>query len=148
MLYKSKQDGWVVGLAVIACVAIFGGAGIATATAIYSREPLLVIPAFALAAVGAMLIWARISAWSEITAGTVEIRFGPFRWSVPLESVADVQSTNRLILRPAWGLAWSLDRLYVKCRDRLLPFCISPCDKAAFVAELQRAQPHVTFSER
>jgi hypothetical protein len=107
----------------------------------------LAIPAIALAAVAAMLVWSWVAAWSEITPTTLVIRFGPFRWTIPLESIAEVRSVSRFIVRPAWGLAWSLDRVYIKCRDRPLPYCISPGDKPGFLAELRRMRPGAIFSE-
>jgi hypothetical protein len=147
MLYKSKRDGRVVGLALIVCVTMLGGMVAVVSAAFDAREPLLAIPAIFLAAVVAMLVWSWVAAWSAITPTTLDIGFGPFRWTIPLESIAEVRSVSRFIVRPAWGLAWSLDRIYIKCRNRPLPYCISPGDKPGFLAELQRMRPDATFNE-
>ncbi len=147
MLYKSKRDGWVVGCALVVGVASLCGMVTILTAAFYAREALLVIPAIALAAVATILVWCWFAAWSEITPTTLGLRFGPFRWKIPVESIAEVRSVNGFIVRPAWGLAWSLDRIYIKCLNRPLPYCISPDDKSGFLAELRRMRPEAIFTE-
>ena len=68
-------------------------------------------------------------------------------WTLPLDAIEEVYSTSRLKADVGWGLAWSLDRMRIKCRGRMLPFWISPDDKAGFIAELLRAQPGLKVIE-
>jgi hypothetical protein len=147
MTYQSKRDTLLVASAILGTVVLFGSAGCLVGLAFYEHQPLLLLPALFVAVIGGMLVWMLMSAAYEITEITLAIRFGPFRWSIPIESITDVYATRRIPLKPGWGLAWSFDRLLIKCRDRFLVFGISPVDKTAFLAELGRARPGLKVTE-
>ena len=147
MTYRSKKDTWLVVGAIVGCILLFGSAGALLGLTFYAHQPLLLLPAFLEAALGGMLVWMLVSAAYEITETNLDIRFGPFHWSIPIESITDVYATRRIPLKPGWGVAWSFDRLLIKCRDRFLVFGISPVDKTAFLAELGRARPGLKVTE-
>jgi len=147
MTYRSKKDGGLVGIAIGASILLFGTSGALIGLTFYAHQPLLLLPALIESAVGCLLVWMLASSAYEITETNLAIRFGPLHWSIPLESITEVFATRRLILKPGWGLAWSLDRLLIKCRDRFLLFGISPDDKTAFLAELVRVRPELKITD-
>ena len=105
--------------------------------------------AFALQAGSVLVIvlWVALGSGYEIDERDIHLRLGPMRWRLPLDSIEDVYSTCRFHHDFGWGLALSFDRLRIKCRDRWLPFWISPEDKAAFIAELRRANPYMKVTQ-
>jgi hypothetical protein len=141
MTYPPKRDLWILVLLILVCLLQFGGALICLGAAAWKHEPGLAIPGFVLATAGSMLLWMLFGSAYEVTATHLILRVGPLRWRLPLDTMADIYSTSRLHHDFGWGLAFSLDRVRITCRDRSLPFWISPEDKAGFIAELARARP-------
>jgi hypothetical protein len=115
--------------------------------AIEKQQPGILVPAAVLMAVAFFLLWIWSSSSYEITETDLVIQFGPLQWYLPLETIEEVHSTSRLKPDLGWGLAWSLDRMRIKARGRLLPFWISPDDKAGFIVELLRAHPGLKVIE-
>lgn len=72
---------------------------------------------------------------------TLIIRSGLLRWIVPLVDIIEVSPTSLPVSAPAW----SLDRLVVRFRknDGEGIICISPKDKAEFLAALAHEDPNL-----
>jgi hypothetical protein len=147
MMYSPKRDWWVAVLILTIGAIQLSGACLLVFAAIRMHEPGILVPAAVLMAVAFFLLWIWSSSSYEIIENDLVIRFGPLHWTVPLETIEEVYSTTKLKADLGWGLAWSLDRMRVKARGRLLPFWISPDDKASFIAELVRAQPGLKVIE-
>lgn len=147
MIYPPKRDLWLVMIILLVGLIFFGLACFLLVKFILTREPLLWVPALIMAAVGGLLMWFMLGTYYEITDKDLLIRLGPLRWKLSLETIVDVYSTTRLQADFGWGLAWSMDRLRIKCRGRVMPFWISPEDKAAFIAELVRVRPGLNVTE-
>jgi hypothetical protein len=147
LIYSPKRDSWVAVLILTIGAIQLSGACLLLVSAIRMHQPGILVPAAVLMAVAFFLVWIWSSSSYEITETDLVIRFGPLHWTVPLETIEEVYSTGRLKADVGWGLAWSIDRMRIKCRGRLLPFWISPDDKAGFIAELFRAHPGLKVIE-
>lgn len=147
MVYGPKRDGWVTALMMAAAAIQLGGACLLVVAAIRMGQPITLMPAAILMTVGLLLLWIWTAASYEISEVDLEIWFGPLHWVVPLDAIEEVYATRRLKADLGWGLAWSIDRMRIKARGRLLPFWISPEDKSGFIAELVRARPGLKIIE-
>jgi hypothetical protein len=158
MVYPAKKDWWIrILVPLAAAMLLFAGFGIplllsaANAPAPPAPVFLLIGLAFVLEAVlGVVLLWAFFSSSYAITETDLVIRFGPFRWRIPLDSIAEVKPKRGLSSDFGWGLAWSLDRVLIRRRKAngrlaLMAIAISPRDKATFVEELLQAAPGVVL---
>jgi hypothetical protein len=141
MIYPPKRDLWLLALLILICLLLFAGAFLLVGASFWKRVPGLWVPGIILGTVGTLLLWFLVGSFYEITESHLILGLGPLRWRLPLDTIAEVYSTSRFHHDFGWGLAFSLDRLRINCRDRLLPFWISPEDKAGFIAELVGARP-------
>jgi hypothetical protein len=147
MTYTPKRDLWIFVLLMLVSLLLLGGGLALAVTFFWKRVPFLWVPGLILGSVGGLVLWSALGSGYEIDERHLILRLGPLRWRLALETIVEIYSTSRLRNDFGWGLALSLDRLRIKCRDRWLPFWISPEDKAAFIAELQRFNPHVKVIE-
>jgi hypothetical protein len=147
MTYPAKRDLWILVLLLLVSTFLLGGGMLLVGAFFWKRVPFLWAPGVILASVGSLVLWIALGSRYEIDERDVRLRLGPFRWTLPLDSIVDIYSTSRFQHDYGWGLALSLDRLRIKCRDRWLPFWIAPEDKAAFIAELRGANPNVKVTQ-
>jgi hypothetical protein len=147
MVYPSKKDWWLKLLIVPICVLLPVGGVFLLCVAVLEPGALpTLVPGLVMLAVGALLCWAFAATDCEINSSNLIVRFGPLRWQIPLERIADVVPKRGLSAELAWGLAWSMDRVLIKYRKRngrmaLLGIAVSPQDKDGFVLELVQAVP-------
>jgi hypothetical protein len=147
MVYRPKRDLWIAAVVIFAALLELGMGLFLTGAAFFSRQPALLIPAALTGSIGLLLSWCCLGSYYEVTDADLLIHCGPLRFQLALEELIDVHSTKRLKADFGWGLAWSLDRVRIRCRRRMLPFWISPADKAAFIQDLIRARPDLKVSE-
>jgi len=147
MLYHPKRDWWVAIVMLIIGAIQLTVACLMVVAAIRMDQPGILVPATVVLTVAMFLFWIWSASSYEISEHDLEICFGPLHWVVPLETIEEVFSTRRLKADLGWGLAWSLDRVRIKARGRLLPFWISPDDKAGFISELVRVRPGLKVIE-
>lgn len=81
----------------------------------------------ALVAVG-LPLWLLVSTYYRVNAGTLEVRSGPFRWSIPLNEITEVRKSRSALSSPAL----SLDRMEVKY-GRGRSILLSPRDRGGFL---------------
>src|SRR5262245_30486622 len=143
MVYPAKRDWWITGLLALISLIQLGGACLVVGVYFWKQVPHLWIAGLIQGNIAAVLLWILTGTRYEIEEPNLIIRLGPLRWRLAIDSIVEVYSTGRLHADFGWGLALSLDRLRIKCRDRWLPFWISPESKADFIAELRHANPHV-----
>jgi Bacterial PH domain len=157
MIYPAKKDGWVGIILFVAGVGIIG-VGIfmmyMLMSGVIPPAPSLLIAFFTVEPlIGVVLLWILLGSSYEITDADLIIRFGPFRSTTPLERIVEVMPTRKLVGRPGWGYALSLDRLDIRYRKAngkvsRLVLTISPADQTGFVRELSEAVPGLQTQEK
>jgi hypothetical protein len=81
----------------------------------------------ALVAVG-LPLWLLASTYYRVSAGSLEVRSGPFRWTIPLNEITEVRKSRSALSSPAL----SLDRMEVKY-GRGRSILLSPRDRGGFL---------------
>lgn len=130
VVYRSKVDGWFKAallLSALSCVVAVIAPGLAGA-------PLLTLAVSPMLLVGVGLpLWLLKSTYYVFGDHNLEVRCGPFKWTLPLTEIRGVVRTRSALSSPAL----SLDRIridYGKGRSILL----SPDHQAEFLDELTR----------
>jgi hypothetical protein len=139
MIYRSKRDNWVMlsfALAVISPVAL----GVFLLIASPAKLASWLLIGIGIAA-GIIIYWLSNSLYYEITESKLNVRFGPMRWIITLESIAEVYPTRSPFSSPAL----SLDRLLIKYENLqgTSALMVSPQDQTAFVKALAAAEPRL-----
>ncbi len=129
IIFRSKVDTWlkvVLISSAIACAGAVLAPGLAGAPlATLAVSPLLLL------GVG-LPVWLLNSTFYTLRERELEVRSGPFRWTIPLSDIQRVTPARSALSSPAL----SLDRLRIDYgRGRWL--MVSPEDPAAFVALLE-----------
>jgi hypothetical protein len=136
--FVSKRDRWIVVVIWLSIAALIAGARAALGA------PGLLAARIALA--GFMLASALFSLWVTygtgytVTAAEIRVRSGPFRFRVPLATLASITPSSSPLSSPAV----SLDRLRIAYRDaqgRARALMVSPADKAGFLAAVATRCP-------
>jgi hypothetical protein len=89
-----------------------------------------------------LMLWACYHIRYEVTASDLIVRFGPFRSTLPLDTIIEVSPTRNPLSAPAP----SLDRLQIDYRKKngwAWFTLISPKDKEGFVRDLANAAPRL-----
>ena len=139
MVYKSKKDGWLIlVLSLAGILPVVVGAFVLIATPVQLTGWLLIVTGIVVAV---LLRWLMTPLYYEITRSQLNVRSGPLRWSIPLESVAEVYPTRSPLSSPAL----SLDRLAIRYAigNSVGALLISPEDKTTFLHELESAEPRL-----
>ncbi len=129
-MYRSKVDGWLKAtlfLSALSCTVAVLAPGMA-------GEPLLALAVSPLLLVGVGLpLWLLKSTYYVLGERELEVRCGPFRWTVPLAEIRAVAATRSALASPAL----SLDRLRIEYGEGR-SILVSPDNQATFLAELRR----------
>jgi hypothetical protein len=139
MIYRSKRDTWVMltfALAIIFPVAL--GVFLLIASPARLASWLLIGTGIA---VGIVIYWLSSPLYYEITESKLNVRSGPMRWIIALESIDEVYPTRSPLSSPAL----SLDRLLIKYENLQGPgaLMVSPEDQTAFLKALAAAEPRL-----
>ena len=149
MVHQAKVDLWLAALLggvtlleVALGVAILTGA-LGGAAGVDPGTP----PAVGLILLGSgafvgLILWGCYRSRYEITETALITRFGPFRFTIPLDAVVGIHPTRNPLSAPAP----SLDRLHIDYRHKngkIRYLLISPRDKEAFVSDLATAAPQL-----
>jgi len=143
MIYLAKRDWWITALLALISLTQLSVSGLLIGIYFWKQVPHLWLVGVIVANVGGLLLWILLGSRYEIGEKELILRLGPLRWRLALDSIVEIYSVSRFRNDFGWGLALSLDRMRIKCRDRWLPFWISPENKADFIAELRRANPQI-----
>jgi hypothetical protein len=156
MVYPAKKDAWAAGILLIVGWLLIAIGIFMMYLVLAGVIPLvpteLFVVFFVPPLIGMVILWIVKVTEYEITTFDLIVRFGPFRWKTPLERIVEVVPTRKLIGRPGWGFALSLDRLDLSYRRRngklsRLVLTISPQDKTGFVRELAEANLGIRVQE-
>lgn len=144
MTYPSKIDWWISLILLAASLMDFGIGGVLLYAAVVQAAPLPVLFAGIVSVlVAALLLWIYASTGCDIRPPDLVVRSGPFRFSIPLDAIAEVKQKSRFSFELAWNFALSQDRLLIKYRKpngrmALFGVAVSPEDKEGFLQELAR----------
>jgi hypothetical protein len=120
MIYLSKKDLWIV-LLVLPISLLLLGVGLFLLLLVVTQAapwPAM-IPGLILSGVGGLILWAMLSTSCEITSSDLIVRFGPVRFRIRLDAIAQVIPKTGYSAEATWGLAWSLDRVVIKLRRKV-----------------------------
>jgi len=105
---------------------------IGVGAAIRTGEMSLVAAAATILVAGGTPAWIFATTRYDLSGGTLIIRSGPFRWSIPVADIKSITPTRNPLSSPAL----SLDRLRIEYgRERAV--MISPNQKEAFLRALE-----------
>jgi len=127
-IYKSKVDLWLMAVMGVAILVILASVAIAA----FSQSLVeIVLTAICGTVSIAFLLWILLSTQYCIEGSTLRITSGPFRWKIPIDSIASVKATRSPLSAPAL----SLDRLEIRYgRNRTV--LVSPQDRTGFLQAL------------
>jgi FtsH-binding integral membrane protein len=128
--FVSKIDGWLLVVLVgsaLACLLAAGTMMISTAPGPWPLALVLIV-------IGCVLpVWLLVSTRYMLTARTLRIRSGPFRWRIELADIRSVTPTRNPLSSPAL----SLDRLRIDYGVKRWVM-ISPLEQGRFLRELEQ----------
>ena len=132
MKFPSKIDGWLIPVMVIA----FAGVIIALVAVMVTATPWPVRVFIVVAMVLVTFLLFAVFRNTCYEVGTDELRVvsGPFRWTIRLSEITDIQPTHN----PLSSSALSMDRLKVSYGKRKFVL-ISPADKDGFLRAIRQA---------
>lgn len=130
LTFASRIDGWLlVVLLGSALVCLFAAGRI-----MLSQLPVPWWIAAILVLLGCVLpTWLLVATNYVLTATTLDVRSGPFKWRVPIADVTSIAATRNSASSPAL----SLDRLRIDYGDGRW-IMVSPLEKDRFVSELEQ----------
>jgi membrane protein YdbS with pleckstrin-like domain len=134
--FRSKVDTWLV-LVVVAALVVLA---VALVSMVVAGASLAAIALFLGVMTAVMLFTGLIftRTWYEIDARELRIVSGPFRWTIPRESIRSVEDSRNPLSSPAL----SLDRLRIRYGDKRW-ILVSPEDKKGFRKALGEASGRV-----
>lgn len=149
MIYPSKKDWWVALFLLAVSLMQFGIGGIILYELVVQAAPLpVLLTGLVPILVGGLLLWIFLSTGCDISPPDLVVRYGPFRFTIALDAITEVQARRKYSLELGWNFALSQDRLFIKYRKRngrvaQLGVVVSPEDKEGFLQELAREVPRL-----
>ncbi len=137
-VYRSQIDRWLLTVfGVSSAVSLLTAIGMFFVGA--SASTLVMVPV--LVATFGLPWWIVLTTDYTVTNYSIEIRSGPFHWSVPLRDISRMEFTRSPLSSPAL----SLDRLRIQYTAGKL-IMISPENREKFLADLRRRGVHAEVS--
>lgn len=127
-IYTSKIDWWL--LAILIGVAV---ASVFSTLSLIRTAGGLATAALTLLLGAALPVWLLLDTRYELSAETLRVRSGPFRWTIAIADIRDVTPSNSPLSSPAL----SLDRLRISYGQGA-SLLISPADRQRFLEELAK----------
>ena len=130
-IYRSKLDGWMVGVLAGSALASW----VAAIGVVWARVPYAWAMATVVGALGALLpLWLVASTRYVVDADTLLVQCAGLRWRIPMAEITAVTPTNSALSSPAL----SLDRLRIDYGNGK-SLMVSPQDKEEFLREIEMA---------
>jgi hypothetical protein len=134
-VYPTKRDAWLVALLWAAALVMLLAAGnLRQAPELIA---LRLMRSALLVAMAGFVLWVLYTTRYTLTEHDLLVRSGPFRWTVPLDSITEVFPTHNPLSSPAC----SLDRLHIRYHGSRWGIMISPLDKEGFLEALLARSP-------
>lgn len=132
IIFKSAVDGWyyllTFGVPLLCLGLLFA--------VIDAESPMIVFPILAVLLLTlALPAWLLLSTQYRVDHDTLNIRSGPFTWTIPLSDIHSVRPSRSLLSSPAL----SLNRLEIKYGNGN-SILISPQDTTGFLVAIKQAQ--------
>lgn len=132
MTWPSRYDTWlrvilwITNLMMLGCVALL----------VRDGDPASLAVAVFGAAVVAGVLWMQFATYYRIDGDALFVRCGPLRWTIPLDAITSVTSTDD----PTAGPALSLQRVRVQFtkNGRADEIFISPDDRDGFIEAIRK----------
>jgi hypothetical protein len=135
LTFASKIDGWLLVVLLGSALACLFAAG----SIMLSQMPGPWWIAALLVLIGCVLpVWLLVATSYVLTATTLDVRSGPFKWRVAIAEVTDISPTRNPVSSPAL----SLDRIRIDYGDGRW-IIVSPREKERFVRELEQRRARV-----
>ena len=130
LTFASKIDGWLLVVLLGSALACL----FAASSIVMSRMAGPLWLAAAITLVGCVLpVWLLVATNYVLTATTLDVRSGPFKWQVSIAEVTSIMPTRNPISSPAL----SLDRIRIDYGDGRW-IIVSPREKERFMRELEQ----------
>jgi Bacterial PH domain len=139
VIYRSKKDTWLVlAFALTIAFPVVLGVWFLSILSLKLIGGLLIAIGIA---VGIFIYWLVTPLYYEIAEAQLNVRAGPKRWTIPLESITEVVPTRSPLSSPAL----SLERLLIRYENDHSPstLMISPENKNTFLRALAIAEPRL-----
>jgi hypothetical protein len=125
MVFRSAVDWWLYAVIIASAVVVLA-AVFPLLNAGHTGQTVVAVMT-ALIAVG-LPVWLLTSTYYRVQGGSLEVRSGPFRWTIPLKDITEVRRTGSILSSPAL----SLNRLEIKY-GRAKTILLSPRDRQGFL---------------
>lgn len=141
MKFNSKKDWWLT-------LIIWGGALFAIGSGMYGlmEKPadlfIIFIVIFGAIIVPLFMLWMWFTTYYILNEENLIIKYGPFKSTIPLQSINRVKKTNNPLSSPALSLK-RVEILY----DKYNSVFISPVDRDEFIALLCKRCPQIEYSK-
>lgn len=141
MKFNSKKDWWLT-------LIIWGGALFAIGSGMYGlmEKPadlfIIFIVIFGAIIVPLFMLWMWFTTYYILNEENLIIKYGPFKSTIPLQSINRVKKTNNPLSSPAL----SLKRVEIHY-DKYNSVFISPVDRDEFIALLCKRSPQIEYSK-
>lgn len=125
-VFRSKVDGWLWLAMGAGALGVIG----AMVAVVLQRESPVVVASVILISLLVLALFASVSFGTSYTVDrrVLIVRSGPFRWKVPLDEIASVETTRSPLSSPAL----SLDRIRIRyAKNRRI--LVSPADRKGFL---------------
>jgi len=139
-IYYSKRDPWI--KLILWAIITFATASAVVTT--FSHTSILRLLSLEVLFLGLVAICLSIlrSTYYTLTNDSLQVRSGPFRWTIRLDTIEEVVPARNFYS----SAALSLDRLHIRHRGSRYSTYISPENKDAFLQELAVRSPDLAFS--
>ena len=142
MVFKSKVDGWLIGVTRVSLGIGFFAVLIAFLNARRASEFLaLLIPLAILAVVAAGIEWTFRRTNYRLEGRNLVIRAGIFRWVIPVSDIESLSPSRNPLSSPAL----SLDRIEIRHQGGSI--LVSPQDRQGFVSALKEVNPRIDLRD-
>ncbi|MEI2406308.1 PH domain-containing protein [Niallia taxi] len=141
MKFNSKKDWWLT-------LIIWGGALFAIGSGIYGlvEKPadllIILLVIFGAIMVPLFMLWMWFTTYYILNEENLIIKYGPFKSTIPLQSINTVKKTNNPLSSPALSLK-RVEIFY----DKYNSVFISPVDRDEFIALLCKRFPQIEYSK-
>jgi hypothetical protein len=136
MRFRSKIDAWLIVLMVLTTTLALTLCLLPVAN---GAPRVALIPILVMTLVSALFVSLLAATHYTFVEASLQIRSGPFKWSIPLDQIRAIVPSRSLLSSPAL----SIDRLRIDFGQSRSIY-ISPADKEGFLREMRMRRPSLS----